>query len=142
MEMVAEQTGGKAFNNMNDLSAILERVVSTSSDFYTISYTPTDAAMNGKFRKIGVSVDGKYNLSYRRGYYAREDTAPGSAQEAQTRAEQHAIQTGADPLGPFMDFGLPQTEQILYTERVVPEQQSPNANPKGERYAVDFTVSL
>jgi VWFA-related protein len=142
MEMVAEQTGGKAFYNKNDLSAIIDRVVSSSSDFYTISYTPTDTNMDGAFRKIGVSVDGKYHLSYRRGYYAREDGEPGAAQEAQTRAVQHAIQTGADPLGPFMDFGLPQTEQILYTERVVPEQQPPDANTKGERYAVDFVVSL
>jgi hypothetical protein len=116
--------------------------VSSSSDFYTISYTPTDTNMDGAFRKIGVSVDGKYHLSYRRGYYARSDGEPGAAQEAQTRAVQHAIQAGADPLGPFMDFGLPQTEQILYTERVVPEQQPQDANPKGERYAVDFVVSL
>jgi len=142
MEMVAEQTGGKAFYNKNDLSAIIAGVVSSSSDFYTISYTPTDTNMDGAFRKIGVSVDGKYRLSYRRGYYARSDGEPGAAQEAQTRAVQHAIQTGADPLGPFMDFGLPQTEQILYTERVVPEQQPQDANPKGERYAVDFVVSL
>jgi VWFA-related protein len=142
MEMVAEQTGGKAFYNKNDLSAIIAGVVSSSSDFYTISYTPTDTNMDGAFRKIGVSVDGKYHLSYRRGYYARSDGEPGAAQESQTRAVQHAIQTGADPLGPFMDFGLPQTEQILYTERVVPEQQPQDANPKGERYAVDFVVSL
>jgi len=142
MEMVAEQTGGKAFYNKNDLSAIIDGVVTSSSDFYTISYTPTDSNMNGAFRKIGVSVNGKYHLSYRRGYYAREDGEPGAAQEAQTRAVQHAIQTGADPLGPFMDFGLPQTEQILYTERVVPEQQAPDAKSKGERFAVDFVVSL
>lgn len=142
MEMVAEQTGGKAFYNKNDLSAIIDGVVTSSSDFYTISYTPTDSNMDGAFRKIGVSVNGKYHLSYRRGYYAREDGEPGAAQEAQTRAVQHAIQTGADPLGPFMDFGLPQTEQILYTERVVPEQQAPDAKSKGERFAVDFVVSL
>jgi len=142
MDMVAEQTGGKAFYNMNDLSTILDRVVSSSSDFYTISYTPSDTDMNGAFRKIGVRVEGKFNLSYRRGYYARENGEPGAAQEAQSRAIQHAIQTGADPLGPFMDFGLPHTEQILFTERVVPEQQPSEPNAKGERYAVDFLVSL
>lgn len=142
MEMVAQQTGGRAFYNGNDLAGILDRVVSSSSDFYTISYTPTNGDMNGAFRKISVSIEGKYKLSYRRGYYAREEGEPGAAQEAQTRAVQHAIQTGADPLAPFMDFGLPQTEQILYTERVVPEQQPPDAKPRGERYAVDFLVSL
>jgi VWFA-related protein len=141
MDLVAEQTGGKAFYNGNDLSGIIERVTSSSSDFYTLSYTPTDTNMNGALRKIGVNVSGgKYTLSYRHGYYAREDSAPGSTQGAQKQAAQHAAQNG-DPLTPFMDFGLPQTDQILYTERIVPAAQS-DASGKNDKYAVDFVVPL
>jgi VWFA-related protein len=143
MDMVAQQTGGKAYYNANDLSAIIDKIVASSSDFYTISYTPTDANMNGAFRKINVNVEGgKYTLSYRRGYYAREEGAPGAAQQAQMRAEQRAVQNGADPLGPFMDFGLPETNQILYTERVVPANQTSSGNGNTEKYSVDFVVSL
>lgn len=144
MDLVAEQTGGKAFYNGNDLSGIVDKVVSSSSDFYTLSYTPTDNNMNGALRKINVTVSGgKYRLSYRRGYYAREDGEPGAAQEAQKRALQHAVQTGGDPLSPFMDFGLPQTDQILYSERIVPATVPAAANEgKSDRYAVDFVVPL
>jgi VWFA-related protein len=144
MDTVAEQTGGKAFYNQNDLSAIIDKVTSSSSDFYTLSYTPADTNMNGALRKINVTVSGgKYSLSYRHGYYAREDSAPGSAQNAQKNALQHAAQTG-DPLAPFMDFGLPQTDQILYTERIVPASGSSPSEPseKSDKYAVDFVVPL
>jgi VWFA-related protein len=144
MDMVAQQTGGRAFYNGNDLPGIIDRVTSSSSDFYTLSYTPTDTNMNGALRKISVSVSGgKYTLSYRHGYYAREDSAPGSAQAAQQLASQHAAQNG-DPLGPFMDFGLPQTDQILYTERIVPAAPSTPSETSGksDKFAVDFEVPL
>jgi VWFA-related protein len=144
MDMAAEQTGGKAFYNNNDLSVIIDKVTSASSDFYTLSYTPTDTNMNGALRKINVTVSGgKYTLSYRHGYYAREDSAPGSAQDAQKHAMQHAAQT-SDPLAPFMDFGLPQTDQILYTERIVPATPSTPSETSGksDKYAVDFVVPL
>jgi hypothetical protein len=147
MDLVAEETGGKAFYNGNDLSGIMGRVVESSSDFYTISYTPSDGNMNGAFRKIAVSVSGgKYALSYRRGYYAHEDGAPGAAQSAQERAMNQAAQSGSDPLQPFMDFGLPQSEQILYTEHVSPvdkpdDATGADANGTG-RYGVDLKVSL
>ncbi len=144
MDMVAEQTGGRAFYNGNDLGGIIDKVTSSSSDFYTLSYTPTDTNMNGALRKIGVNVSGgKYTLSYRHGYYAREDSAPGSAQGAQQQAAQHAAQNG-DPLGPFMDFGLPQTDQILYTERIVPAAPTTQAETSGksDKFAVDFVVPL
>jgi VWFA-related protein len=154
MDMVADQTGGKAFYNGNDISGILDRVVSSSSDFYTLSYTPTDNRMDGAFRKINVTVSGdKYKLSYRRGYYAHDYSAPGAAQGAQQNAVSKAEQKGHDPLQPFMDFGLPQTDQILYSERIVPEQPAGEESPKGpesakdaggskDRYGVDFLVPV
>lgn len=150
MDIIATDTGGKAFYNQNDLTGIIARVIANSSDFYTISYTPSDKEMNGAFRKISVSIPGtNYALSYRRGYFAREDALPGAAQDAQTRAIQRASYSpDADPLQPFMDFGLPRSQQILYKLRILPAQAKtpppPNikVNGKGpyDHYAVDFAV--
>lgn len=155
MDMVAEGTGGKAFYNSNDLTGILDKVVSSSSDFYTLAYTPADTKMNGAFRKIKVDLNGKsYTLSYRRGYYARDEDRPGAAQNAQNLAVQQAAAQGADPLKPFMDFGLPQVGQILYKERIHPlpanapqgSDASVNGNPQphgpATRYMVDFALDL
>lgn len=145
MDRVAEDTGGKAFYNGNDLTGIIQKVVSSSSDFYTLAYTPADTHMNGAFRRIDVEVPGDYRLSYRRGYYARDEDLPGAAQGAQTRAIQQAANSpGADPLQPFMDFGLPQTGQILYKERIVPAPASPDDAEKDGKahYKIDIAVDL
>ena len=152
MDMVAQSTGGHAFYNGNDLAGVVDKVVSSSSNFYTISYSPSDPNMNGAFRKIKVNVSGgKYILSYRRGYYAKDEGLPGAAQSDQLRAVQMASHSGTDPLKPFMDFGLPQTEQILYKVRIVPTAEKPKPPEdksatkdeiKGphDHYSVDFAV--
>ena len=153
MDMLASETGGKAFYNQNDLSGIIRKVTGSSEDFYTVSYTPSNTKMDGGFRKIEVKVgDGEpYTLSYRRGYFARDEDLPGAAQSRQEQAAQHASQdpTAIDPLAPFMVFGMPQSEQILYktlVQHVAPKPDAPAAKPslKGptDRYSVDFAVDL
>jgi hypothetical protein len=150
MDMLANLTGGKAFYNQNDLAGIISKVSDHSSDFYTLSYSPEDTKMNGGFRKIEVKVgDGEhYTLSYRRGYYARDQDLPGAAQTIQDQAAQRASQnpTRIDPLGPFMVFGMPQSEQILYKAMIQPMTQKADAKPslKGptDRFAVDFALDL
>jgi VWFA-related protein len=150
MDMLAEQTGGKAFYNQNDLTAIIGKVIGSSADFYTVSYSPDNANMNGAFRNIAVKTgDGKYRLSYRRGYFAREENLPGAAGAIQQEAARAASQdpTKRDPLAPFMEFGMPQTEQILYKAHVhrgdlkPGDSSTPNDQENG-RYVIDFAVDL
>jgi hypothetical protein len=130
-----------------------ERLWASSSDFYTISYTPTDTKMDGGFRDIDVRVvEGKYTLSFRRGYFARDEDLPGAAGTKQQQASQQASQSPSkiDPLAPFMDFGLPQTQQILYKALIkqLPAPASAAAETNGaakgpvDRYSVDFAVDL
>ena len=151
MDMLAESTGGRAFYNQNDLTSIIGKVVSSSADFYTLSYTPENKNMNGAFRNIAVKLgEGKYKLSYRRGYFAREEDLPGAAGSLQGDAAQEASEdpTKIDPLAPFMQLGMPQTEQILYKAHVhqVPPKPDTAAESvtkdRAERYAVDFAVDF
>ena len=154
MEMLARETGGQAFHNSNRLSDAINRVISGSANFYTLSYSPTDEKMDGTLRTIDVKVPGgKYTLSFRRGYYALDQDLPGAAQAAQRRAlvsQSSDDPTLVDPLKAFMDFGMPQTEQILYKTLIRPIPEKPDAPAteravgKGtqERYAVDFAVNL
>jgi VWFA-related protein len=154
MDMLAGETGGKAFHDQNDLSGIISKVTDHSADFYTISYSPIDTKMDGTYRKIEVKVgDGEhYSLSFRHGYFARDEDLPGAAQTRQDQAALHASQnpTQIDPLEPFMVFGMPQSEQILYKTRI----QETNAKPDGsatakpslqgpmDHYSVDFALDL
>ena len=104
--------------------------------------------MDGTFRNIKVKVAGGYKLSYRRGYFAVEDALPGSSlavrnQEVQKLASKNP---GAiDPLLPFMDLGMPQSQQILYKILVVPAtaaQNEPADKKNQDHYKVDFAIDL
>jgi VWFA-related protein len=151
MKEIADDTGGKAFMNTNGLSEVIAKISTESADFYTLSYTPTDAKIDGTYRKIDVKIaGGKLNVSYRRGYYARDADLPGAALTTRDRAihKLAAQNPGAvDPLLAFMDLGMPQSEQILYMVKIQP--LAPKADAAGaeekeqkEGYAVDFFVVL
>jgi hypothetical protein len=147
--MVAEQTGGKAFLNGNGLAQVIGDIATSSANFYSLSYTPTDTKMDGAFRKIEVKVTGgKYKLSYRRGYIALNDDLPGSGMMQRDKAIQEIAQKNpgqVDPLLPFMDLGMPQSQQILYETKIQPMpvgDQAKPGDPKGAatRYTVDFAI--
>jgi VWFA-related protein len=158
-QIMADQSGGRAFANINSLADIIDKITSTSSNFYTIAYTPTNANMDGNFRNIEVKVAGaKYQLAYRRGYFAVDDALPGSSLAVRSQELQKLNQKtpgAVDPLLPFMDLGMPQSEQILYKLRVYPAQAgtpavasnpAPNAPPDitpgkdRTAYKIDFAI--
>jgi hypothetical protein len=154
MKQLAYDSGGKAFVNTNGLSEVIADVVKSSADFYTITYSPENKDMDGLFRPIEVMVNGaKYNLSYRRGYYALDEDMPGMG-NIEIAAADAARMT--NPLAPVMDFGMPQSEQILYKTMIqplAPQQEvaaTPGPNPpenpvvKGptSRYMVNFAIDL
>lgn len=148
MKMVAEQTGGKAFVNSNGLANIIGDVSNMSGDFYTLSYSPTDSKMDGTYRPIAVKVQGgDYRLSYRRGYVALDKDLPGSG-DAQRDSAIHKLaeeNPGAvDPLLPFMELGMPQSQQILVEAHVQPiavgDQRPGDPRSPAARYSVDFAL--
>lgn len=140
MEELAKDTGGQAFYNSNGLKDTLSRVINNGTRYYTLSYTPTDKTMDGKFRRIRLNLPNrKDKLAYRRGYYA-EDL--GAAQKPDF-----------DPLLPLMGRNLPDLAQVVYKIRVLPSNPQPppdaprigsNTELKGPvtRYGVDFAVSV
>jgi hypothetical protein len=115
---------------------------------------PDNPKMDGSYRKIEIKVAGdKYNLSYRRGYPATDESMPGSS--LVTRAEEiknleAQNPGGVDPLLAFMDLGMPQSQQILYKVKIgpvppKPETAAADQNAKkspAQSYAVDFAIDL
>lgn len=73
MDHLADQTGGRAYYNRNDIDHGIETSVRDGSTYYSIGYYPTDKNWDGKFRNISLQVVGKgLHVHYRRGYYATE----------------------------------------------------------------------
>ncbi len=86
----AEDTGGKAFYNMNDVKTAADSALDNGENFYTLTYSPDDLRGNGSWHTLHVTVDGgKYQLSYRQGYY--DDASPGSGKAAVNRTAMVAV---------------------------------------------------
>jgi VWFA-related protein len=75
-ESIASDTGGFSVNNTNNLAKGIQRIASETQMYYLLGYIPTNAARDGRFRKIGVEVKRKgISVRARRGYYAPLDDA-------------------------------------------------------------------
>jgi VWFA-related protein len=68
---LAGETGGRAIVNTNNFAAGLSRLLTETSAYYVLGYTPTRAEDDGKFHKINVKVkrSGTHVLA-RQGYWA------------------------------------------------------------------------
>ena len=69
---LAGDTGGKALLDYNDLTKGIVQAQQSVSDYYILGYYTTNTALDGKFRKVKISVNPELstNLNYRQGYYA------------------------------------------------------------------------
>jgi VWFA-related protein len=71
MTAIANATGGVA-NFNNDIAQALRVDFNQGQDYYTLSYTPSDANWNGAYRRISVNLKQQgYHLFYRRGYFSK-----------------------------------------------------------------------
>lgn len=105
---LAHQTGGKAFVNTNDLAGSVNEAIHAGSEYYTLTYSPTDNKNDGKFRNIQVRLEQKgYDLAYRRGYYADYD-------------QDSPLAAPPDTVHLAMVHGAPEPEQIVFKARVLP----------------------
>jgi len=159
MSQIADDTGGHAFYNTNGLAEAVSKAIDSGSNFYTLTYSPTNRNPKGEYRNIRVQLAGEYagrnlRLAYRRGYYADDPSnrrssssllaTPAAAPANNTIASAHAA----------MQRGAPTPSEILFKVRVIPastaiEDQpapgnhvNPSFNLKGpyRRYEVDYAA--
>jgi VWFA-related protein len=70
---LAADTGGKALLDSNDLTLGIKAVQTDISSYYVLGYYSTDAAQDGKYRKVTIKIGSlpeSAKIDYRRGYYA------------------------------------------------------------------------
>jgi len=105
MKAIAENTGGQAFYNRNDLSNAVGLAVADGSSYYTLGYYPSNANWDGRFRRIEVKLARKgLRLRYRTGYYAIH--AAQHREQANTAAGQISVELLAALDDPFPATGV------------------------------------
>jgi len=71
---LATDTGGKALLDNNDLSMGVQQAEASVSDYYLIGYNTTNGKLDGKMRRIKISLkeDATAKLDYRQVYFANK----------------------------------------------------------------------
>lgn len=159
MMAIAEDTGGEAYFNTNDLASAVSKAIESGSNFYTLTYTPPPPRRGEDYRSIKVelnkSVAGKgIQLSYRHGYYADDVLTPAKAatpEAAKALAQSRPTYSYA---AATMSRGAPMPTDIVFRVRVLPaststedaiapdNQLNPKINTKGpyRRYDIDISA--
>lgn len=74
MEEIAQDTGGRAFINTNDLAEAIHAAVEDGAVSYTLGFYPDVDTIDGKFHELKVRLKrAHFELRYPRGYFAIQD---------------------------------------------------------------------
>lgn len=85
MQKLADETGGEAFVNTNDITGAIHKAVEDSAATYTLGFYINRDSLDGEFHELKVHVKGKgLTVRYPQSYYAFKDV---SATEDQTKRD-------------------------------------------------------
>jgi VWFA-related protein len=95
---LAADTGGKALLDSNDLAAGIVQAQQAITSYYVIGYYPTNAAPDGKFRRIKITLKETPNskIEFRQGYFAPKTFNKFTAADKERQLEE-ALMLG-DPI--------------------------------------------
>jgi VWFA-related protein len=75
MQKLADETGGEAFVNTNDITGAIRRAVEDSAVTYTIGFYIDRDSIDGKFHELKVQIRRSgLSVRYPKGYFALKDT--------------------------------------------------------------------
>lgn len=127
MNSMAEETGGKAFYNTNELDTAVRAGIEDGATYYTLGYYPEDKNWDGKFRRILVKVDRPgIKLRYRQGYFAADPKG-----YSKIDAKKQAMD-----LGQALSLDYPISTALLFQAVVLPPSEK-TENKVLIRYGID-----
>jgi VWFA-related protein len=154
MYQIAADTGGRAYLDANGLSQAVGTAIQSGSNFYTLSYVPSNSTQDGKVRKIQVKLAQQGpTLTYRSGYYADEPVGKSR------RDPELAASTQPNSLTRAMMRGAPNATEIMLKLQVLPASNATESKvapgnifntepaaklkiePPFRRYAIDIAAA-
>jgi VWFA-related protein len=141
---LAADTGGKSLLDVNDLTVGIVQAQKAISDYYIIGYYTSNTTLDGKFRRINISVkDVVAKLDYRQGYFAGKQFSKFTAADKERQLED-ALMLG-DPITELTIalevnyFQLNRAEYYVPVVMKIPGSELARARRGGaERTLIDF----
>lgn len=118
LSTLAQDTGGKALLDSNDLEAGITQAQRDIRSYYIIGYYSSNAALDGRYRKVSLTMTGTpragIKLDYRSGYFSAKEFSKFNSDDKERQLEE-ALMLG-DPL-----TDLPLALEVDYF-RLTPEK--------------------
>jgi len=135
LSTLASDTGGKAFFDSNDFTAVFSQVQKDSSAYYVLGFTSTNALKDGRFRHLKVQLNRQdLKLDYRSGYYAGRDfehlNRADREQQIQDELASELSQTDVAVYAGAAYFRQDDTHYYLSVSLVIPGSQIPFVQAK------------
>ena len=148
MEEVAQATGGRALYNDNGLASMAAQTLDAGQSFYTLTYTPHQPKLDGKWHKVRVEIGGNaFRLSYRRGYYDDGTSVSTPRNPERLRLLRDGTTTASRPtlsepivFRAFLSPSDPALDDSMQPQGAVPP--TPVPKPNEATYAVRFQVPV
>jgi VWFA-related protein len=105
MDVIGNETGGRAFYNTNGLTQAVATAVEDGSTYYTLTYAPSNLKFDGRLRRVQVDLLKQgYHLAYRRSYFG----------DNLDSVVQHSEDSPADPLTVPLEYGTPLAHELFF----------------------------
>jgi VWFA-related protein len=153
MNVIADGTGGRAFYNTNGLREAMDAAVRQGSEYYTLTYAPSNTKADGSERNIKVVLkDPGYQLSYRRSYLADDARYPAPVRPlVQDMSMQHGAPSSSElffeakvtPVGGATAASADEVKTIqtfLQTNAKNLRTKSASVPEKVQHYDIDFAI--
>jgi VWFA-related protein len=146
---LAGDTGGKALLDNNDLAAGIVQAQKAVSSYYIIGYYTSNQNLDGKFRRIKITLNGGLSASvdFRQGYFAGKTFSKFTLADKERQLED-ALMLG-DPITDLtiaMEvnyFQLNRAEYYVPVEVKIPGSELALARKRGaERTLIDFIMEV
>ena len=130
MSTLSVDTGGKAFLDSNDFTPAFAQVQRDTSAYYAIGFHSSNAARDGRYRKLTIKVNRpNVKLEFRPGYYAPADFQhAGKEDHERDLDEQLASDLPATDMAVYLDalyFRLDDNRFFVPVSLIVPGSQIP-----------------
>jgi VWFA-related protein len=140
MHEIADDTGGRAFTNRNDLDLATAKAVADGSTYYTLAYYPEAANWDRKFHRIEVKVNRPgLKVRHRRGYYARLPAAAPPPADAKAAAK--AARLAEEDVRNALGDPLPATG-VIFRAHVTPPAPGAHSRLVAEFYVDAETLEF